>query len=53
MTRTCNISGRAVSAPRYPNAADRSLFWDRLADGLLCAASTFGIVVAFFFLLTM
>ena len=31
----------------------RSLFWNKVADGILCAASTMGIIVAFFFLLTL
>ena len=53
MNMTHTASKRAVSAPRYPNAADRSLFWNRVADGLLCAASTMGIIVAFFFILTL
>lgn len=43
---------RPVSAPRYPNAADRSYFVNKAADILLCTASTMGIVVAFFFILT-
>ena len=52
MNLTYTASNRPVPAPRYPNAADRSLFWNRCADGLLCAASTMGIIVAFFFILT-
>lgn len=48
-----SASTRQISAPRYPNAASRSLFWNRCADGLLCAASTMGIIVAFFFILTL
>ncbi len=31
----------------------RSLFWNKLADLLLCAASTMGVIVALFFLLTL
>ena len=50
MSRTAY--NRQLTAPRYPNAADRSLFWNRCADGLLCTASTMGIIVAFFFILT-
>ena len=42
-----------TARPAYPNAADRSLFWNRCADALLCAASTMGIIVAFFFILTL
>ena len=53
MNMTHSTYNRHVSAPRYPNAADRSLFWNRCADGLLCAASTMGIIVAFFFILTL
>ena len=53
MNMTYTASSRQIVAPRYPNAADRSLFWNKCADGLLCAASTMGIVVAFFFLLTL
>ena len=53
MNMTYTASNRQTSAPRYPNAADRSLFWNRCADGLLCAASPMGIIVAFFFLLTL
>ena len=53
MNMTHTASNRSVSAPRYPNAADRSLFWNRCADGLLCATSTMGIIVAFFFILTL
>ena len=52
MNMTHTASTRQTCAPRYPNAADRSLFWNRCADGLLCAASTMGIIVAFFFILT-
>ncbi len=51
MTRT--DFNRSITAKRYPNAADRSYFLNKLADGILCAASTMGIVTAFFFLLTM
>lgn len=48
MTRTYTCS-----AKRYPNAADKGYFLNRIADVILCAASTMGIVTAFFFLLTM
>lgn len=40
-------------ARRHPNAAETSYFLDRFADGLLCAASSVGILTVFFFLLTM
>ena len=53
MNMTYTASARPVAAPRYPNAASRSLFWNKCADALLCAASTMGIVVAFFFILTL
>lgn len=53
MNTTHTISNRQVCAKRYPNAADPSVFRSRMADGLLCAASTMGIIVAFFFLLTL
>ena len=44
---------RTVTASRYPNAANRRYFWDRLADSALCVASGVGIVTVLFFLLTM
>lgn len=28
-------------------------FWARIADGILCAAGTMGVIVAMFFLLTL
>ena len=31
----------------------RSLFWNKVADYLLCGASTLGMIVALFFLLTL
>ena len=31
----------------------RSLFWNKVADVLLCAACTMGVVAAMFFLLTL
>lgn len=31
----------------------RSLFWNKMADGILCAACTMGVIVALFFLLTL
>ena len=39
--RTYRITGR------------RSLFWNKLADVLLCFASTIGVIAAMFFLLTL
>lgn len=31
----------------------RSLFWNKVADYLVCAACTMGVIVAMFFLLTL
>ena len=31
----------------------RSLFWNKVADGILSAACTMGVIVALFFLLTL
>lgn len=31
----------------------RSMFWNKVADGILCAACTMGVIVAMFFLLTL
>ena len=53
MSMTYTAAPRQIAAPRYPNAAPRALFWNKCADALLCTASTIGIVVAFFFLLTL
>lgn len=47
------IQKRRVYARRYPNAADARYFWNRLADGVLCAACCIGIVAILFFLITM
>lgn len=33
--------------------ARRRAFWNRVADGVLCAASTMGVITALFFLLTL
>lgn len=44
---------RNLTVPRYPNAAGREYFLNKLADAVLCAASTLGVVTALFFLLTM
>ena len=38
---------------RFSNTSRRSLFWNRMADGILCAASTMGVITALFFLLTL
>ena len=37
----------------YRFTGRRSLFWNKLADVLLCGACTMGIIVAGFFLLTL
>lgn len=37
----------------FSPARRRSLFWNRLADLLVCAASTMGVITALFFLLTL
>jgi hypothetical protein len=38
---------------RYSRAARRSIFWNKVSDGILCAASTMGVMAALFFLLTL
>lgn len=38
---------------RFSGSSRRSLFWNRVADGILCAASTMGVITALFFLLTL
>lgn len=37
----------------YRCTSRRSLFWNKAADVLLCFASTMGVIVAMFFLLTL
>ena len=37
----------------YRFTGRRSLFWNKVADYLLCGASTLGMIVALFFLLTL
>ncbi len=37
----------------YRFTGRRSLFWNKVADVLLCGACTMGIIVAMFFLLTL
>ncbi len=49
-------TNRSMTACRYPGCTGKStfsIFLDRLVDGLLCAASTMGIITALFFLLTL
>lgn len=43
---------RAPYARRYPNAADRSYYLDRLADTALRTASCVGLVTLLLYLLT-
>lgn len=38
---------------RFGSNSRRSLFWNRVADGILCAASTMGVITALIFLLTL
>lgn len=53
-TRTYRSArSRNVRACRYPNAAARSYYIDRLTDRLLCASAWIGIVVTVFFIATM
>lgn len=44
---------RHVRASRYPNAAEKSYYIEKLTDKLLCSASCVGLVVILFFLATM
>ena len=37
----------------YRFTGRRSLFWNKVADVILCSASTMGIIAAMFFLLTL
>ncbi len=37
----------------YPGCASKQALADKLANGLLCAASTLGVIAALFFLLTL
>ena len=46
-------TNRPYSVRRYNCTRRRSLFWNKAADLLLCAASTFGVITALFFLLTL
>lgn len=56
-TNTARISTRSsrrnLTANRYPNAASKSYFLEKLADTALCSASCVGIVTILFFLATM
>ena len=44
---------RNMTANRYPNAASKEYFLEKLADTALCSASCVGIVTILFFLVTM
>lgn len=46
-------TNRHYCVRRYSGTSRRSLFWNKAADFILCAASTFGIITALFFLLTL
>ena len=46
-------SNRNYYVRRYSDSRRRSLFWNKAADILLCAASTFGVITALFFMLTL
>ncbi len=37
----------------FAGSSRRSVFWNKVADVLLCAASTMGVIAALFFLLTL
>ena len=39
--------------PRYTGSNRHRLFWNKVADGLICFACTVGVVTAMFFLLTL
>ena len=39
--------------PRYTGSSRRCLFWNKVADGLICFACMVGVVTAMFFLLTL
>lgn len=53
MNAAHSYNRRRAYAKRYPNAADASYFRNRLADKLLCAASSVGFLTILFFLITM
>ena len=46
-------NNRNYCVHRYSGSRRRSLFWNKAADILLSAASTFGVVTALFYLLTL
>lgn len=46
-------TNRHYCSRRHTGTSRRSLFWNKAADLLLCAASTMGVITALFFLLTL
>jgi len=44
---------RRTAPSRYPNAASRRYFWDKLLDTVLAAAITLAVVVILLFLLVL
>ncbi len=44
---------RSEKACRYPNIAESRYFWNRIAETVLCTASTVGVVTVFFFLIAL
>ena len=46
-------NNRSYFVRPYSHTSRRSLFWNKLADFILCAASTMGVIAALFFLLTL
>ena len=46
-------NNRSYYVRPYTNTGRRSLFWNKAADFILCAASTMGVITALFFLLTL
>lgn len=52
MNATRTYRPRRAQAKRYPNAASRSYYIERMTDRLLCCASWIGIAAAILFLAT-
>ena len=46
-------NNRSYYVRPYSDTSRRSLFWNKAADFLVCAASTMGVITALFFLLTL
>ena len=53
MSATRTYRTRHARAPRYPNAAEKSYYIEKLTDTLLGSAICVGLVVVLFFLATM